>query len=291
MANAVHQRLNADVLAAGAAENRLNAAGQSLFANHFAQRIDADRLAFEIGAGDLVLVVVLGEHFEKVVAPFLHFGLMVGGDRLGAEALAFVARIEKQRLHFQEIDDAAKGRGAVLDRAASDGDCDRRRLAFKALDDFLDRIGEIGADYVHLVDEHQPRNLIFVGLTPDRFRLRLDALLRVEDNDGAIEHTQAALDLGRKIDVARRVDQVDGAVAPFEWNTGAVNGDAALLFLGIVIGLGGAGIDLAQLVLGAGVVQNVIGRRRFTGVDVGNDADIAQFWQIERGHSKTPETV
>ncbi len=91
---------------------------------------------------------------------------------------------------------------------------------------------EVGADHVHLVDEDQPRHLILVGLPPHGFRLGLDALLGVEDDDGAVEHAQAAFDLGGEIDVAGRVDEVDGAVAPLEGDAGAVDGDAAfLLFL------------------------------------------------------------
>ena len=73
---------------------------------------------------------------------------------------------------------------------------------------------EIGPDDVHLVDEDEARHLVLVGLPPDRFRLGLDALLGVEDDDAAVEDAQAALDLGGEIDVAGRVDQVDGAVAP-----------------------------------------------------------------------------
>ena len=48
-----------------------------------------------------------------------------------------------------------------------------------------------------------PRHVVLVRLPPHRFGLGLDALLGIEDDDGAIEHAQAALDLGREIDVAR----------------------------------------------------------------------------------------
>ena len=44
---------------------------------------------------------------------------------------------------------------------------------------------------------------------------------RVEDDDRAVEHAQAALDLGGEIDVAGRVDQVDRAAAPLERDAGA----------------------------------------------------------------------
>src|SRR5690606_42040666 len=48
----------------------------------------------------------------------------------------------------------------------------------------------------------------------DLLRLRLHALLAVEDGDGAVEHAQGALDLDREVDVAGRVDDVDLVVLP-----------------------------------------------------------------------------
>ena len=78
----------------------------------------------------------------------------------------------------------------------------------------VQRVGEIRPDDVHLVDEDEPRHPILVGLPPHGFRLGLDAFLGVEDDDAAVEDAQAAFDLGGEIDVAGRVDQVDGAVAP-----------------------------------------------------------------------------
>ncbi len=146
--------------------------------------------------------------------------------------------------------------------------------------DAVERAGEVRADHVHLVDEHQPRHAVLVRLPPDRLGLGLDALLGVEDDDRAVEDAQAALDLGGEIDVAGRVDQVDGAVAPLERDAGAVDGDAALLLFGVVVGLGGALIDAAELVLGPGVVEQVLGGRRLAGVDVRDDADVADLGQV-----------
>ena len=176
-----------------------------------------------------------------------------------------------------------KGVVAVLDGAAADRDGERRRVAFEPLLDILDGVGEVGADDVHLVDEDQARHLVLVGLPPDGFGLGLDAFLGVEDDDGAVEHAQAALDLGGEIDVAGRVDQVDRAVAPLEGNAGAVDGDAAFLLFLVVVGVGGALIDAAELVLGAGVKEDVLGGRRLAGIDVGNDADVADL-----GRSRWP---
>ena len=54
-----------------------------------------------------------------------------------------------------------------------------------------------------------------------------------------------------------------------------VDGDAAFLLFGIVVGLGRAFIDAAELVLGPGVVEQVLGGRGLAGVDVGDDAEVA----------------
>ena len=70
----------------------------------------------------------------------------------------------------------------------------------------LDAVEEVGAHAVELVDEGDARHVVLVGLVPDRFALHLDAADGAEDADGAVEDAQGALDLGREIDVAGRVD-------------------------------------------------------------------------------------
>ena len=77
--------------------------------------------------------------------------------------------------------------------------------------DLVDERVEVGAFAVELVDEREPRHVVLVGLPPDGFALGLDPFAGAEDDHGAVEHAQAALDLGGEVDVARRVDQVDRA--------------------------------------------------------------------------------
>ena len=48
---------------------------------------------------------------------------------------------------------------------------------------------EIGAHPIHLVDKRDPRNVILVGLAPDRFRLRLDAPYRAKDRNSPVQHS------------------------------------------------------------------------------------------------------
>ena len=102
-----------------------------------------------------------------------------------------------------EVDDPA-----VLGLGAP-GDLDRRGLAVQLRLHHLDAAREVRPDAVHLVDEGDAGNAVAVGLAPHRLGLRLDAGHRVEHRDGAVEDAQRALDLGREVHVARRVDDVD----------------------------------------------------------------------------------
>ena len=59
-----------------------------------------------------------------------------------------------------------------------------------------------------------------------------------------------------------------------------VDGDAALLLLGVEVGDGGALVDLAHAVRGAAVEQHPLGDGGLAGVDVGDDADVAELFEI-----------
>ena len=113
-------------------------------------------------------------------------GLEVLGDLDPLVLLALRRLVEDRGLHLDEVDDAL-----VLVLFA-DGILDRDRRDAEAL---LDRVHvhlEVGADLVHLVDEHDARDAELVGLTPDGLRLRLDAVAAVEHGDGAVEHARAS---------------------------------------------------------------------------------------------------
>ena len=145
----------------------------------------------------------------------------------------------------------------------------------EAVDHRLHALVEVGADAVHLVDVGDPRHVVLVGLAPDGLRLRLDAGDRVEQRDRAVEHAQRALDLDREVDVPGRVDDVDAMVLPLRGGGGGGDRDAALLLLLHPVHHGRALVDLADLVGAPGVVEDALGRRRLTGVDVRHDPDVA----------------
>jgi len=64
------------------------------------------------------------------------------------------------------------------------------------------RSGRSRRDLVHLIDEHDARHMIFVGLAPNGLCLRFDALIAVENANRAVEHAQRTLDLDGEVDMA-----------------------------------------------------------------------------------------
>ncbi len=90
-------------------------------------------------------------------------------DRRIAEGHALRRLVPVDRLHFQQIDHAAK----VLFRANGDGE--RHRVGAEAILHHLHHAEEICALAVHFVHERQARHMVFIRLPPHRFRLRLHA--------------------------------------------------------------------------------------------------------------------
>ena len=176
--------------------------------------------------------------------------------------------------HLDQVDDA--------DEVAlgADRQLEHERLRAEALDDRVDGEVEVGAELVHLVDEADARHVVLVGLAPDRLGLGLDALLAVEDGDGAVEHAQRTLDLDREVDVAGGVDDVDLVVVPEAGHGGRRDRDAALLLLLHPVRRRGTVVGLADLVVDARVEQDALGGGGLAGIDVRHDADVADLAQV-----------
>ena len=109
-------------------------------------------------------------------------------------------------------------------------------------------------------------------ITEDRL---LHAFAGAKDDDTSVQHAQATFHFGRKVDVSWRVDQVDVDAVPPESDARRIDGDPALLFLFVKIGFGGSLVDIADAMGRPAVKQHSLGHRRFAGVDMGDDADVA----------------
>ena len=117
--------------------------------------------------------------------------------------------------------------------------------------DRLDDALIVGAGPVDLVDEDQGRDVEPPQGAEQERRLGLDAFDRRDDEDRAVEDTEDALDLGDEVRVAGRVDEVDRQVADEERGDGGPDRDPALALEIERVGLGGAGVDAADVVDGA----------------------------------------
>ena len=278
--DAVQQPLHADVLQRRAGEDRVE-----LEADRRGAKALADLVLGDGGrVGQVLLhevIVGLGDLLDQLVAPLLDLGLHVLGDRLldlTLAAVLVVLQVVVDRDLADQVDHALEGAGLA------DGDLHRDRGRAEALADRVEAEVEVRAELVHLVDEADARDVVLGGLTPDGLGLGLDAFLAVEDGDRAVEHAHGALDLGGEVDVAGGVDQVDRVAlaepVPRTGGGGGVDGDAALLLLGVEVHGGGAFVHLAHLVDLPGVIEDALGDGGLAGVDVGGDADVTNFGHV-----------
>jgi len=196
----VEERLNPLVLEGRTAQHRIEGAGQHRLAQALVENLSRRLLAVQVGFH--CLVVEFHRVLDHEVARLVGGRAVIGRDFfvmvVGAQALA----VPDDGLHPHEIDDSLEG------GLRADGQLNWDRLDAQSVADGLDALLEVRADLVHLVDEHDPRNVVTIGLAPDRFGLGLDPLVAVEHGDAAVQNPQRPLHLDREIDVAGGIDDV-----------------------------------------------------------------------------------
>jgi hypothetical protein len=82
-------------------------------------------------------------------------------------------------------------------------------LHHQQLFDFAHHALGIGRRQIDLVDHRNDREIVFEREVIVRQRLRFDALGRIDDQHGAFAGRQRSRDFIRKIDMPRRVDQIE----------------------------------------------------------------------------------
>ena len=194
----IQQWLHAFVLESGTDDNREQLQRDGRLAQRSAQRVCADFFAFQKLMQNLV--VVLSDGLDQLGVKRFRFLLQLSRDRLGNVLRAHGLVRPDDRLHIDQINDALE---LVF---LADWNLDRYRFGVKALADGVDGMLKISTHLVDFVNETNSRDAVLVGLPPYLFRLRLYAVNGVKYRDGAIEHAQRTLHLGREIHVPRRVD-------------------------------------------------------------------------------------
>ena len=202
----VEELLDALVLVGGAHEDEVELAVDDALAQCGLEDVDVNLgiledclhdLVGEVGGGvEQLLALLLGEVHELV-------GDGVHGLRID-HALGVL--LEVPGGHGDQVHETPEvGLGAHRNLG-------RHGVGVQAVLHGLDGVEEVGTHAVVLVDEGDAGDAVRGGLTPDGLGLRLDAGDGVKDRDRAVEDAQAALDLGREVDVARGVDDLDDVV-------------------------------------------------------------------------------
>jgi hypothetical protein len=132
----------------------------------------------------------------------------------------------------------------------------------------------VGASTVDLVDEDQRGDAQAAQRPHQHAGLRLHALDRRNDQDGAVEDTEDPLHLRDEVGVAGRVDDVDDDTVQLERHNRRLDGDPTPPLQRERVGLGGPGVDAAELVDDAGVVQEPLGQARLAGVNMGENPQV-----------------
>ena len=171
-------------------------------------------------------------------------------------------------------------------------DDNRHRIGLQAFLHHPHDAEEVGTRTVHFVDEGQTRYVIFIGLTPDGFRLRLHAAHGVIHHHGTVEYAHGTFHLNGEIHVPRGVDDVNPVrliASVHAWpeaaNRRGRNGDPALLLLRHPVSGCRAIVYFTQLVAHPGIKQDALGGGGFTGIDMRGDTDVAiTFERDGSGH-------
>ncbi len=272
----VEQRLHASVAVGGAGENRDHRAREGAAAEGRTKGFFGDVAALDEEVEERV--VPFGDRFHEVGATLVDVVLHVRreGDDLEGQP---VAPAERATAH--EIDDADEpvfGADRALHR-------DERDRPSQLGSEGTQRPIEVGAAAIELVDEGHGADAVTHRLSPDRLGLRFDAGDGVDEQHTSVEHAQGSLHFDGEVDVSGRVDEGDGGVAPRAAHRRGRDGDAHLLLFGIEVGGGVAVVHLAARVDLPREVQDALGEGGLAGVDVGDDADVAQRVS-NRGHGR-----
>ena len=91
----------------------------------------------------------------------------------------------------------------------ADRQADGVGISSELLAHLQNRIFEIGTHAVHLVDERDPRDIVFGCLTPNRFGLRLHPCDSAKHGDRTVQHAHGSLHLSGKIHMPRGINDVD----------------------------------------------------------------------------------
>ncbi len=263
--NCVEQLLNALIFVRGTACYRDKFIGYSGLADRGNNLIFRDFLAVKVLFHYIVVLLSYSFHeFRMVlVGNFLH----IIRNILDLHILAHFVIIDVC-LHVNKVDDTPK---SIL---FPYWQLNWHSIAFQAIFHHLHAVEEIGTHYVHLVDVCHARYAKLLSLAPYCLRLRLNAALCGKNGNRTIQHAEGALNFYCKVNMARRVNNVDAVAFPEACSRGRSNSDAALFLFRHPVHCSGAVMNFTHFVVDACVIQDTFSCCCFARVDMRRYTDI-----------------
>ena len=268
--NRVEKRLNALITVRSTAGNRHHGVRNRRFANGAFNLFNGKFFAVEVFFHQLF--ILLGDMLDKLFTVFLCQLFHIVRDRLTADILAKVVIIDFC-IHFDQVDNALKG---VL---TADRQLNRNGVALETLIDHIQHAVEVRAHNVHFIDINHTRNMVFVSLTPNGFRLRLNTALGAKNGNGTVQNTKRTLHFNGEVNVAGRVDNIDTVLFPETGGRSGGDGNPSLLLLRHPVHGGIAVVGFTDFMVYTRVKQNTLSGCRFTGVDVRHNTNISCFFK------------
>ena len=253
--DSVQQLLHTAVLVGRATDNGNQSICNGFLADSLLQLLAGDLLALKVLLHQLF--VVLGNSLDQNVTVLFSLLDHILGDRLGTHIVAHVVVVNLS-VHVNEVNDTAEG------IFLTDRQLDGHAVGVQTIMQHLDAAEEVSTHGIHLVD--------------------------VQNGHRTVQNTQRTLNLNSEVHVARSVDNVDAVtillernrillglgVRPVAGGSSGSDGDTTLLLLNHPVHGGTAIVDLTDLMVDTGVVQDTLGSGRLAGIDMSHNADISR---------------
>jgi hypothetical protein len=123
--------------------------------------------------------------------------------------------------------------------------------------------------------------MVLIGLAPNGLGLGFHTCHGIKYGDGPIQYTERTFHLSREIHVTRGINNVHLNVFPETGGGGRRNRDTAFLLLGHPVHSGRAVMDLSDFMVHTSVIQNALGDRSLTGVNVCHNSDISDVGESD----------
>ncbi len=267
------------VLVCGTAHNRDSSALAGCLAQRCLHLVDGDGFLAAIEELLQKRIVQLADLLDHLIVIHLRVVLEVIRNRLDLNVRAVIVLIIV-RIHLEQVDQADVG---IL---LADRDVDHDRVLAESVADLIHAAIVIGTDHVHLVDECHTGDIVLVSLAPYVLRLGLNAALCGEHTYCTIQNAQGTLDLDGEVDVTGGIDDVDTMLQstglllvvvlqrPVAGGCRGRDGDTSLLLLCHVVHGCGAVVGFTNLVVYTGIIQDALGQRGLTCIDMRHNTDV-----------------